>query len=141
MCIRDSHSTETALLRIHNDILRTIDQKKEVIIVLLDLSAAFDTIDHDILINRLNNKYGFTGTVLRWFESCIRERSQRVILGKAELWLYLERATSLLVINDYYVPPSINKKKVYSPILKLLRLELHKVQCLAHCYLFYILLL
>ena len=81
---REFHSTESALLRVHNDILRTIDQKKEVILVLLDLSAAFHTIDHDILINRLKNKYGFTGTVLRWFESYIRECSQKVILGKAE---------------------------------------------------------
>ena len=73
-------------MRVHDDIIRMIDQKKEVILVLLDLSADFDTIDHDIdiLINRLNDKYGFTGTVLRWCESYIRERSQKVILGKAE---------------------------------------------------------
>ena len=71
-------------MRVHNDIIRTIDQKKKVILVFLDLSAAFDTIDHDILINRLNDKYGFSGTVLRWCESYKRGRSQKVILGKAE---------------------------------------------------------
>lgn len=81
---RELHSTETALLRVHNDILRAIDQKKEVILVLLDLSAAFDTIDHDIIISRLNTKFGFTGTVLRWFESYIRDRSQKVVIGNTE---------------------------------------------------------
>ena len=73
---REFQSTQTALPRVHNDILRTIDQKKEAILVLLDLSA-FDTIYHDILINRLNNKYGFTGTVLRWFESYTYESAPR----------------------------------------------------------------
>ena len=47
---REFHSTASALLRVHNDIPRTIHQKNEVILVLLDLSAAFDTINHDILI-------------------------------------------------------------------------------------------
>ena len=49
------HSTETALTRIHNDILRAIDDGECVILVLLDLSAAFDTVDHDVLITRLNH--------------------------------------------------------------------------------------
>ena len=71
-------------MRVHNDIIRTIDQKKKVILVFLDLSAAFDTIDHDKLINRLNDNYGFSGTVLRWCESYIRGCSQKVILGKAK---------------------------------------------------------
>ena len=51
------HSTETALLRVQNDLLRTIDQKKEAVMVLLDLSAAFGTIDHSILINRLREQF------------------------------------------------------------------------------------
>ena len=49
-----SHSTKTALLRVQNDILRAINNKNEVILVLLDLSAAFDTIDHEILVRRLH---------------------------------------------------------------------------------------
>ena len=77
------HSTETALLRVHNDILRALDGKKEVILVQLDLSAAFDTIDHDILIRRLQLQYGFTSTVIQWFESYLRGRSQRVVIGSS----------------------------------------------------------
>ena len=52
---RKNHSTETALLRVHNDILRAIDSHKDVVLVLLDLSAAFDTVNHDILLHRLHD--------------------------------------------------------------------------------------
>ena len=50
---RKNHSTETALLRVLNDILTTLDHRQDVVLVMLDLSAAFDTLDHDILISRL----------------------------------------------------------------------------------------
>ena len=79
------HSTETALLRVQNDILRAIDDKKEVILVLLDLSAAsVDTIDHNILLSRLQTQYGFTDTVIKWFETYLQGRSQRVVIGSSE---------------------------------------------------------
>ena len=50
---RAGHSTETAFLRVHHDIVNVVDHKKGVFFVLLDLSAAFDTVDHDILLNVL----------------------------------------------------------------------------------------
>ena len=61
------HSTETALLYNQNDILNSIDQHKVVFLVLLDLSAAFDTIDHELLINRLSSRLGLSGCVVDWF--------------------------------------------------------------------------
>ena len=75
------HSTETALLRVQNDILHDIDKKKVSLLVLLDLSAAFDTIDHTILLKRLRNKFGIKGTALNWIKSYLSCRTQKVKVG------------------------------------------------------------
>ena len=64
---RKFHGCETAVSRIHNDILVMIDQKTNVVLLLLDLSAAFDTINHAMLLNRLNTYYGINDTALNWF--------------------------------------------------------------------------
>ena len=72
------HSTETALLRVQNDILLDMDKKLGVILVLLDLSAAFDTIDHDILLRRLSERIGISGTAHLWFSSYLKDRSHAI---------------------------------------------------------------
>ena len=72
------HSTETALLRVHNDILLALDNHQSVILLLLDLSAAFDTVDHKILLNRLSTRFGITGAALSWFSSYLSNRYQFV---------------------------------------------------------------
>ena len=79
---RKNHSTETALLRVLNDLLMTLDHR-HVVLVMLDLSAAFDTLDHDILISRLRCHFGFSDTVLKWFSSYHSGRTQSVIIGDA----------------------------------------------------------
>jgi hypothetical protein len=81
---RAYHSTETALLRINNDILATLDHGGQVALVMLDLSAAFETVDHDVLIDRLRTRYGFTGTALKWVKSYLADRSQTVRLRDDE---------------------------------------------------------
>ena len=53
------HSVETALIKVHNDILRSIDENRAVFLILLDLSAAFDTVNHGILLKRLETVFGF----------------------------------------------------------------------------------
>jgi len=58
---KKNHSTETALVKVLNDILLTLDSGKSAVQVLLDLSAAFDTIDHSILISRLEHWVGIQG--------------------------------------------------------------------------------
>ena len=66
---KKGHSTEPVLVRVHNDILRAIDDGCCVILLLLDLSAAFDTVDHAILLSRLRSQFGVSGTALAWFDS------------------------------------------------------------------------
>ena len=75
---RKGHSTETALLRIQNDILRSLDKSRGVLLVLLDLSAAFDTIDHEILAFRLQQRIGITGSALMWIKSYLSHRQQTI---------------------------------------------------------------
>ena len=72
------HSTETALLKVKNDILMSMNQQHVTLLVLLDLSAAFDTIHHDKLIQRLESDCGVTGIALAWFRSYLSDRFQRV---------------------------------------------------------------
>ena len=79
---RKYHSTETALIRIVNDIQRALDDQCESILVLLDLSAAFDTMDHAIYLERLRFCYGFSNLVLQWLTSYLVERPQRIVLDK-----------------------------------------------------------
>ena len=80
---RPQHSTETALVRVTNDILKALDSRTDIILVMLDLSATFDTIDHDILLKRLHSYFGFKDTVLTWFKSYLLGRTQFVCIGKS----------------------------------------------------------
>ena len=74
-------STETALLRVHNDLLISLDTKGAALLVLLDLSAAFDTIDHGILLERLEYAFGLTDSALSWMKSYLSERQQAVVIN------------------------------------------------------------
>ena len=80
---KPGHSTETALVKVQNDILTSIDQHGVVILVMLDLSAAFDTIDHDILFSRMENTLGITGQALAWFKSYLSGRTLRIKIDKS----------------------------------------------------------
>ncbi len=78
---RPRHNTKTALVKITNDLLLASDQGCISLLVLLDLSAAFDTIDHDTLIDRLQNYTGIQGQALRWFRSYLSDRYHFVYLN------------------------------------------------------------
>ena len=75
---KKGHSTETALVRVQNDILCAIDNQEVVLMALLDLSAAFDTCNHAILLSRLKSDFGISGSALAWFRSYLENRTQRV---------------------------------------------------------------
>uniref|UniRef100_A0A8C1UV32 Reverse transcriptase domain-containing protein n=1 Tax=Cyprinus carpio TaxID=7962 RepID=A0A8C1UV32_CYPCA len=78
---RKLHSTETALVKVTNDLLMASDSGRLSILILLDLSAAFDTIDHSILITRLETIFGVSDSALKWFKSYLSDRKQFVAMG------------------------------------------------------------
>ena len=64
---RKHHSTKSALLRVKNDILMTMINQQVTLLVLFNLSPAFDTVDHKVLLNWLQSKMGVSGIALSWF--------------------------------------------------------------------------
>ena len=80
---RTGYSTETALLKVLNDSLVSINSGNLVLLVLLDLSAAFDTINHTLLLQRLTSIAGIKDTALQWFASYLSGRSQTVLVGSS----------------------------------------------------------
>ena len=101
---RKGHSTETALLRVQSDILYAIDQGKAAYLILLDLSAAFDTIDQEKLLEYMKTHLGIGGTVLNWFRSYLCNRKQSVVI---------DGVSSQQTILQYGVPQG----SVLGPIL------------------------
>ena len=112
---RSNHSTETAVTAVHDEIVRAIDSGNVCALVLLDLSSAFDTVDHDTLIRVLNRRFGVEGLALEWFKSYLNGRTQTFcalnhqsgpynvdcsvpqgsVLGPKEFIAYTEDITSL----------------------------------------------
>ena len=76
-----SHSTELLLLKEVNDLFKSFDNNLPSVVVLLDLSAAFDTVDHSKLLHILKFEIGIDGTALKWFESFLVGRTQTVKIG------------------------------------------------------------
>ena len=70
------HNFETAFVRIHDDLLRAVDNRCCVVLLLLDLSTVFDTVDHNLLLSRLESKFSIRGKALQWFISYLSQRSQ-----------------------------------------------------------------
>jgi hypothetical protein len=71
---RKFHSPETVLLKVQNDILQSLDNNKVTILVMLDLSVAFDTIYHGTLLRRLERHFGITSKPLAWMTSYLTDR-------------------------------------------------------------------
>ena len=109
---RPHHSTETLLLKTANDILLGLDKRHVSLLTLLDLSSAFDTIDHNILLNRLNCLYGISGTCLSWFRSYLSNRRQSVAI-----------ANRISSTNEHHY--GVPQGSVLGPILFVLYIQPH----------------
>ena len=79
---RSHHSTETALVRIHDDIMQALGRRKGVILVLLDLTAAFDTVDHAILFQQMKS-IGICESALAWVTSYLSDRTVSIKINDA----------------------------------------------------------
>ena len=82
---RKGHSTETALLEVLDGVYTAADNKQVTVLISLDLSAAFDTVDHEILLQQLQSEFGVTDTPLDWLRSYLETRTQFVKLGQRQL--------------------------------------------------------
>ncbi|XP_074521141.1 uncharacterized protein LOC141786455 [Halichoeres trimaculatus] len=123
---RAHHSTETALLKVTNDLLLASDSGLLSVLVLLDLSAAFDTIDHCILLRRLESLLGISGTALAWLRSYLSDRHQ---------FVHVNNVSSSHTRVQYGVPQG----SVLGPILFILYMLplgtiLRKHSINFHCY-------
>ena len=77
---RKFHLTETALFRVQSDILMSMERHEVTLLILLDLSAAFETIDHRVLQDILDNDFGIIGNAKDWIKSFFCKRQQHVLV-------------------------------------------------------------
>ena len=82
---RPGHSCETTLLKIMKNLLWAMERQSVSVLILLDLSVAFDTVDHQVLLNILERKFGIKDVALKWFKSYLQKRGFRVCVNDAYL--------------------------------------------------------
>ena len=101
---RAQHSTETALLKVMNDVAIDCDPVKVSLLNLLELSAAFDTIDHRVLLQHLEITFRVSGTALEWLKSCLSNHYQVVVVKGRKL-------------SDHLLKYSVPQDSVIGPVL------------------------
>ena len=96
---RAEHSTETTMLKVKMDMFNAIEDKKVMCLVLSDLSAAFDTVSHHLLLNHLKHHFGMKGKIITWLSNYLQGCTQKVALDNAA-----DRAELELVTLEQGVP-------------------------------------
>ena len=80
---REHFSCETALVKLMDDILWNMEAQQITAVLVIDLSAAFDTVDYDVLLDVLNNRFGLDGKTQDWIDSYLRPRKFKVNIGQS----------------------------------------------------------
>ncbi len=111
---RKSKSTETAIFSFLKDVASSVDQNEVPIGIFLDLSKAFDVIDHKILLSKLPS-YGIRGIALDWITSYLKHRTQRV-----EIPYWQERKLHTYISNSLPIVHGVPQGSILGPILFLL---------------------
>ena len=129
MSYRDSKGgkTEHALLKVANDLLTAMDTGKVSVLTLLDLSAAFDTTGHDILLHHLEHTFSFQGTALAWFRSYLPDRTQTVSIDLSQVLVY--------IIVQYYFHVTVSLFGSIVTIIYISLINTYYVLCMCCHYL------
>jgi len=101
---RRFHSTETAVTKVYNDLLLVADKGQMSAFCLLDLTAAFDTVDHELLLHRLERQFGLCSVVLTWFASYLSDRCFQVHYGggmSIEIFTVFSCHRGQSLVHDY----------------------------------------
>ena len=101
---RQGHSTESALLKVEADILHNMEQQRVTLLVLINLSASFDTVNYPILFQCLEKQFGFHDSVLSWYKSYLSKRKQCIILNG--MWS-----------NRFHLPFGVPQGSCLGPVL------------------------
>ena len=141
------------MLKVTNDIQSFILKKKQAILVLLDLSSAFDTVDHTLLLQRLNSDFRICDKVLKWFNSYLRNRTfsiciirklsktnkmhfgipQRSLLGPLLYILYTKEIESIVLKHGLSVHLYADDIQIYNSFHSDRAVEVRKqVECCLH---------
>ena len=127
-----NQSTETALLKVRTDILNAIQNKEVTCLILLDLSTAFNTIDHCLLLNHLKYRFGIENKALQWIQFFLGSRRQRVVITGEDC---LELVYSESVPLEQGVPHgSVLSPQLFSLYISLLGHLCRKHRLLFHSY-------
>ena len=101
---KEGHSCETLLMKIHNDILWAMEHQCVNSMLLLDLSAAFNMVDHNFLVNILKNKYDINDVILSWSKNFLQDCKFHVVV---EDMISQERRINYLVPKDSLLGPAL----------------------------------
>ena len=77
----EHRSCETVFLKLTNDLLWSMERKNVAVLIALDLSTAFDTVDHSVLLTTLQSNFRINGTALDWFKNYLTPRNMKIKIG------------------------------------------------------------